>query len=383
MKTRIIIIILLAALTVTASAQTVTFFSPEFELGVKNHLGLEENDQVLQSQTDTITSIDLSGLGITDLRDVVYLPMVKELDLSSNTITNTFPLTVLDSLQLLNLSHNDLESINPLLFCNADKMIVMVANNYISDFSMFYNPTHCQFTLFGMYLQQDKNALYLDLYHLYCDMNSRGQMVVVYRGYTNAEGAAVIGCNGKHATAVLDGASHEVYVPSFPTMPAMVTVSVGELGDTTWVVPSVTRRIAAGAVVEIETGLPEDYRLGIANALHGTVTVNGTDLTYTAPADLDRDTVYVSYYEGWQLRGFTEYRMLNAANVVTGDVDGDGRVNIDDVTALIAYLIGSGSEDIDLSNADCYVDGKVNIDDVTTLITYLLSGEWPLSKGKQ
>ena len=102
MKTRIMII-LLAALTVTASAQTVTFFSPEFEWGVKQHLGLGENDQVLQSQTDTITSIDLSGLGITDLRDVVYLPMVKELDLSSNGITNTFPLTVLDSLQLLNL----------------------------------------------------------------------------------------------------------------------------------------------------------------------------------------------------------------------------------------------------------------------------------------
>ena len=59
-------IILLAVLTVTASAQTVTFFSPEFELGVKAHLGLEENDEVPQSRMDTITSIDLSGLGITD-----------------------------------------------------------------------------------------------------------------------------------------------------------------------------------------------------------------------------------------------------------------------------------------------------------------------------
>ena len=375
MKTRIIIIIILLA-AMTASAQKVTFFSLEFELGVKVHLGLEENDEVLQSQTDTITSIDLSGLGITDLRDVVYLPMVKNLDLSRNAITNTFPLTVLDSLQLLDLSGNGLESINPLVFCNADKMTVLVANNYISDFSLFFTPTHCQFTLMGTGLQQDKNALYLDLYHMYCDVNERGQAVVVYRGYTNAEGAAVIGCNGKHATAQLDGANHEVYVPSFPTTPAMVTLNVGELGDTTWVLPLVSRRIAAGVEVSIETGLPEKYRIGMANALHGTVTVNGNDLAYTAPADLDRDTVYVSYYEGWQLRGFTEYRMLNEASIVTGDVDCDGRVNIDDLTALIAYLINGETAGIDLANADCYADGKVNIDDVTTLINYLLSGHW-------
>ena len=375
MKTRIMII-LLATLAVTASAQKVTFFSPEFELGVKVHLGLEENDEVLQSRMDTITSIDLSGLGITDLRDVVYLSKVKELDLSNNGITNIFPLTVLDSLQLLNLSSNGLESVNPLVFCSAEKMTVMVANNYISDFSFLFSPTHCQFTLMGMGLQQDKNALYLDMYHLYCDVDDRGQAVVVYRGYTNAEGAAVIGCNGKHAVAQLDGAGHTVNVPGWPQSPAMVTLTVGELGDTTWVLPPVTRRIAAGANVAIETGLPEGYRIGMANALYGTVTVNGTDLAYTAPADLDRDTIYISYYEGWQLRGFTEYRMLNVANIIAGDVDCNGRVSIDDLTTLIQYLLDGQAEGLDLANADCYVDGKVTIDDVTAIINYLLSGTW-------
>jgi Leucine-rich repeat (LRR) protein len=375
MKTRIIII-LLAVLTVSANAQKVTFFSPEFEWGVKQHLGLEENDEVLQSQTDTITSIDLSGLGITDLRDVVYLPMVKVLDLSRNGISNTFPLTVLDSLQLLDLSGNGLESINPLVFCNADKMIVMVANNYISDFSLLFSPTHCQFTLMGTGLQQNKDALYMDLYHLYCDVNSWGQTVVVYRGYTNAEGAAIIGCNGKHATAQLDGASHTMTVPGWPSVPSMVTLNVGELGDTTWVLPPVSQRIAAGANVDIATGLPEGYRIGMANALYGTVTVDGTNLAYTAPADLNMDTVYISYYEGWNLRGFTEYRMINAALVMSGDVDGNGKVNIDDVTALIDYLLRGNASGVNVGNADCYVDGKVNIDDLTTLINYLLMGTW-------
>ncbi|MBR4829277.1 MAG: hypothetical protein IKZ92_05700 [Muribaculaceae bacterium] len=374
MKTRIIII-LLAVMAVSASAQTVTFFSPEFEWGVKQHLGLEENDEVLQSQTDTITSIDLSGLGITDLRDVVYLPMVKELDLSRNGITNTFPLTVLDSLQLLDLSGNELESINPLVFCNADKMTVLVANNYISDFSFMFSPTHCQFTLMGTGLQLVKDAPYLDLYHFYCDVNDRGNAVVVYRGYTNLENP-VLECNRKRVAAELDGASHTVNVPGWPSEPKMVTLSCGELGDTTWVLPPKSMRLAAGASFEILTGLPENYRIGMALALHGEVTVDSTTLTYTAPVDLEMDTIQISYYEGWQLRGFTEYRMINADMVMSGDVDGDGRVSVDDLTALIDYLLTGKSDDLNLSNADCYVDGKVNIDDLTELIDYLLNGRW-------
>ena len=375
MKTRIIIILMLA--TLMANAQKVTFFSPEFELGVKLHLGLGENDEVFQNQTDTITSIDLSGLGITDLRDVVYLPNVKQLDLSRNGISNTFPLTVLDSLQLLDLSGNGLESINPLVFCNADKMILLVANNFIRDFSLFFNPTHCQFTLMGMGLQQDKNALYLDMYHFYCDVNKKGNTVVVYRGYSNVDGGALISCNGKNASAQLDGASHTINVPGWPTEPSMVTLTNGELGDTTWVLPAVNRRITASAQVEIATGLPDTYRIGMASALCGTVTVEGTKLTYSAPTDLTLDTVYISYYEGWELRGFTEYRFVNVDYIVSGDVNNDGLVNISDVIALITYLSLGNDDGINLANADCRADGVVNISDVTALITYILTERWP------
>jgi YD repeat-containing protein len=59
-----------------------------------------------------------------------------------------------------------------------------------------------------------------------------------------------------------------------------------------------------------------------------------------------------------------------------GDVDGDGKVNISDVTALIDYLLTGNTTGISLENADCDQDGKVNISDVTTLIDYLLTGHW-------
>ena len=56
-----------------------------------------------------------------------------------------------------------------------------------------------------------------------------------------------------------------------------------------------------------------------------------------------------------------------------GDVNGDGNVNIADVTALIDYLL-SGNGDVNIKAADVNIDGAVNIADVTALIDRLLTG---------
>jgi hypothetical protein len=60
------------------------------------------------------------------------------------------------------------------------------------------------------------------------------------------------------------------------------------------------------------------------------------------------------------------------AEAVEGDVNGDGNLNIADVTALIDYLLGSGAH-IDEQVADINGDEAVNIADVTDLIDKLLS----------
>ena len=67
---------------------------------------------------------------------------------------------------------------------------------------------------------------------------------------------------------------------------------------------------------------------------------------------------------------FTEGSAVNP-----GDVDGDGKVDISDVIALIDYLLSGNASNIQLDNADVDNDGKTNISDVTTLIDKLLSGE--------
>ena len=59
-----------------------------------------------------------------------------------------------------------------------------------------------------------------------------------------------------------------------------------------------------------------------------------------------------------------------------GDVNGDGSVNISDVTALINYLLSHNATGLNLQNANCNQDSTINISDVTALINYLLSHSW-------
>ena len=64
---------------------------------------------------------------------------------------------------------------------------------------------------------------------------------------------------------------------------------------------------------------------------------------------------------------------LQAAGMQRGDVNGDGNVNIADVTALISGLLGGSIDDADPC-ADVTADGQVSIADVTALINHVLSG---------
>ena len=63
------------------------------------------------------------------------------------------------------------------------------------------------------------------------------------------------------------------------------------------------------------------------------------------------------------------------ADVLTGDVNDDGKVSIADVTALIDYLLSPDEMVINLENADITGEGDVTIADVTQLIDALLKGE--------
>ena len=59
--------------------------------------------------------------------------------------------------------------------------------------------------------------------------------------------------------------------------------------------------------------------------------------------------------------------------IIPGDVDNSGTLNIQDVAELINYLL-NGSDTINLDAADVNNDGRISITDVTELVTILLNG---------
>jgi hypothetical protein len=60
------------------------------------------------------------------------------------------------------------------------------------------------------------------------------------------------------------------------------------------------------------------------------------------------------------------------STVLRGDVNSDNIVNINDVTALIDYLLSGKASTINIEAADCDLDDDISINDVAALLDYLL-----------
>jgi hypothetical protein len=57
-----------------------------------------------------------------------------------------------------------------------------------------------------------------------------------------------------------------------------------------------------------------------------------------------------------------------------GDIQGDGKVNTGDATAILRYLVGTMQlDDASLKAADFNGDGKVNSGDVTAILKYMVN----------
>ena len=302
---------LFAIVPMSIQAQKVTFVSEEFCAGVRAHLRLSEEDDIMQSQTDTITVIDLSGLEIVDISDVNCLPNVKWIDFGDNKIEDVTPLASLEHLEYANLMRNSLESINPLAFACTDSLHVNVAENYITDYAYLFSVTSCHLQLEGMGAQLEKDAPYFNVYQFYADVDDAGAAKASWRGYTNMKGEVTLSCGSFNAQATMDGYTNSASLPSELATTMQAILSNGEAGDTTYVVPPTTRIVHGGDKVTIETGLPEHYQIGYLRALSGTVEAVGNTLHYTAPSSFEADTLYMSYYEGNRIRGVAQMYFKN------------------------------------------------------------------------
>lgn len=306
MRYSIIMIVGLWLSVAHAQGQEVAFASPSVEEGVRQHLGFTEEEPIGFTQLDTITTLDLSHRGITDIRDVVLMPKLRMLDLSDNRVADLQPLCALDSLEWVDLSYNALRGINDLFFSSAKSLTVNVAFNHIRDFSLFGSMSSCSFVLEGAGLQFDENAPYFEVFDFYADVDDDDNPFVCYRGFTNMEAGASLICGSLHTAAQMDGNANSISLPGHLSATTQAILSNGVMGDTTWVVPPTRRSVADGGELSIITQLPESYEIGYLQALHGTVSADGLTLHYTAPSPAVADTIYLSYYEDNRTKGFAQ-----------------------------------------------------------------------------
>ena len=94
----------------------------------------------------------------------------------------------------------------------------------------------------------------------------------------------------------------------------------------------------------------------------GTISIDG----YLTSSDDARGGTVVNY---------SFYKCIDViVGYKRGDVDGDGSIDIDDVSAIVNYLLtDEGLDQYQLEAADFNQDGFVTIDDVTALTNYLLT----------
>ena len=87
-------------------------------------------------------------------------------------------------------------------------------------------------------------------------------------------------------------------------------------------------------------------------------------------------TGLVTIYYGNPQLYITEMKKVEAPAVVRGDADGNGNVNMDDLTALINHLVFNTEVSAGAAICDSLDSTTVSMDDLTALINYLVFNHW-------
>ena len=307
MRKLLIIVSLSIMSTCIVVAQHVSFRSDVIEAAVRSHIKLDPTASIEAAQLDTITKLNLSGLQLTDIRDLRMISNIQSLDLSYNNLEDISPLATLDLLNDLNLSHNELESINMLSFSYSNEMYVNVAFNYITDFSFFNTLTPCNFEIFGAGLQKEKNAPFFDVNYLFFSIDD-GVPSVSCRVSSNMGTQALLK-NQYMEVEVPTDRSRNVYEIKEEISETCILYlnNDGEHVDSTFVVPSSVYYVESEGTIVLTTGLPNDFTLSNVYAEHGTVKIVDNTIEYSAPNKAVPDIVNFCYFKGGILKGSSRF----------------------------------------------------------------------------
>ena len=95
-------------------ADVVSIPDPALVSAIRTQLGLNPGDTIIADVMLTLTSLDASGQGISDLTGLEHATNLQMLNLSDNQISDVTPLSTLTNLQELDLTNNQIINVAPL-----------------------------------------------------------------------------------------------------------------------------------------------------------------------------------------------------------------------------------------------------------------------------
>ena len=303
---KLFLLIICALFAQLSYSQNITFYSADFERGVKDYLQIDSSAVVTVEMANAITILDLSGLGITDIRDIINFQNVSKLNLSGNYLSDISDLVNLSYLIDLDISSNILQNIDLLCFTNSTNMFVNASLNYISDFSMLRQNTQCLFTLVGTTLQSNINEAILNIGAFYSDVDKNGNATITYSAMTNQDYPVMLNVKDISEQINADNSLYDYILPNSINKVERITITMGEQEDATYIVPLLRKSVSKGSSITIPLGLPKDYDVRIYyNTFQESAVLQGNNIVYTATNSFNGDIIYYEFRKDGQIKGYS------------------------------------------------------------------------------
>lgn len=109
-----------------------------------------------------------------------------------------------------------------------------------------------------------------------------------------------------------------------------------------------------------------------AESLMGVANGKGAYVLKSVSESDDEGKVVFDVYAA-DLRSISTYTVgyKLAESIIKGDVNGDGAVNVADISAIISVMSGVGADSVSVSAADVNGDGAVNVADISSVISIM------------
>ena len=86
-------------------------------------------------------------------------------------------------------------------------------------------------------------------------------------------------------------------------------------------------------------------------------------------------TVYDAEAQNYEITYFKGKLTIEKPDYISGDVNGDGLVNVTDIVAMVNYIMEKPSDDFNEEAADLNGDGEINVTDIVMRVSIIMSGD--------